>query len=208
MAYSHKIDPRAMRTQTALQAAFRKLLNEKPFQKISVKEITEEAGIARHTFYNHYETKDELLNSFLDEILDGFFGQIGYWDLLSEDPDPENKIGVQFFQVWLEHRDLISVLKLVDLERLLIDRLREFFRDYYYTYASENRTGMCEKMAQYVINLNAYSWASLLKQWFKDDMDTPPELLGKFLYHFIGVEPANQSIVLFNEKFKEAGLCE
>jgi AcrR family transcriptional regulator len=46
--------------------AMRSLVMEKPFDKITVKEITERAGLRRATFYLHYQTKEDLLRSVLN----------------------------------------------------------------------------------------------------------------------------------------------
>lgn len=39
----------------AIKEAFMHLLNRKPLDKITVKEIVEECGINRNTFYYHYD---------------------------------------------------------------------------------------------------------------------------------------------------------
>ena len=41
-------------TQKAIKESFIKLLNEKPISKISVKDIVEDCGINRNSFYYHY----------------------------------------------------------------------------------------------------------------------------------------------------------
>ena len=54
-------------TKTAIKEAFMTLLNKKPFDKITVKEIVEECGINRNTFYYHYEDIYDLLQAVLDD---------------------------------------------------------------------------------------------------------------------------------------------
>lgn len=54
-------------TSDAIKEAFMRLLNKKPFDKITVKEIVEECGINRNTFYYHYEDIYALLQSVLDD---------------------------------------------------------------------------------------------------------------------------------------------
>ena len=54
-------------TKTAIKEAFMTLLNKKPFDKITVKEIVEECGINRNTFYYHYEDIYALLQAVLDD---------------------------------------------------------------------------------------------------------------------------------------------
>ena len=55
-------------TKNAIRTSFIKLLNDKAFDKITVKDIVEDCGINRNTFYYHYEDIYELLDElFKDE---------------------------------------------------------------------------------------------------------------------------------------------
>lgn len=69
-------DPRIRRTQSLLQSAFSKLLEEKQFRDISITDICNQADIARVTFYQHYENKEALLvasvTNFFASIHQGF----------------------------------------------------------------------------------------------------------------------------------------
>ena len=49
-------------TEQAIQAAFIRLLNERPLDKITVREIADECGINRNTFYYHYHDIYDLLD--------------------------------------------------------------------------------------------------------------------------------------------------
>ena len=44
-----------------LAESFKELVLEKPVEKITIKEITDRAGVIRVTFYNHFQDKYELL---------------------------------------------------------------------------------------------------------------------------------------------------
>ena len=48
-------------TKKAIQEAFMAVLDEKPFGKITVKDITDRCGINRNTFYYHYQDIPALL---------------------------------------------------------------------------------------------------------------------------------------------------
>ena len=41
-------------TQKAIKESFIKLLNEKPLHQITVKDIVEDCGVNRNTFYYHF----------------------------------------------------------------------------------------------------------------------------------------------------------
>jgi AcrR family transcriptional regulator len=54
-------DPRIRRTRQLLQQALATLLHTREFDKLSVQEITDAAGVNRATFYAHYPDKFALL---------------------------------------------------------------------------------------------------------------------------------------------------
>ena len=54
-------DPRIRRTRNLLQQALSQLLRTRDFDKLSVQEITDAAGLNRATFYAHYPDKFALL---------------------------------------------------------------------------------------------------------------------------------------------------
>ena len=53
-------------TKRAITESFMKLINQVPFDKITVKEIVEDCGVNRNTFYYHYSD----IYALLDEILE------------------------------------------------------------------------------------------------------------------------------------------
>jgi AcrR family transcriptional regulator len=65
-----KIDPRIHRTRERLGDALVELVQEKPFDSITVQDVLDRAGVGRSTFYVHYRDKDDLLLSDMDEFLE------------------------------------------------------------------------------------------------------------------------------------------
>ena len=63
----------ARRSQQMLQQAFSELLSEKPFDKITVTDITRRADLSRGTFYAHYASTSDLLSAMIDDIMDKLF---------------------------------------------------------------------------------------------------------------------------------------
>ena len=48
-------------TKRAIQESFKKLLSNQPLDKITVKNITDDCGVNRNTFYYHYSDIYQLL---------------------------------------------------------------------------------------------------------------------------------------------------
>ncbi|NOV03665.1 TetR/AcrR family transcriptional regulator [Paenibacillus planticolens] len=66
---SHKTDRRILRSKHALKNALLTLMSKKPFTSISITEIVEEANYNRGTFYSNYESKEDLLDDILTELI-------------------------------------------------------------------------------------------------------------------------------------------
>ncbi len=54
-------------TEKAIKESFIKLLNERPLDKITVKDIVEDCGINRNSFYYHYQDVPTLLGTIVRE---------------------------------------------------------------------------------------------------------------------------------------------
>jgi AcrR family transcriptional regulator len=65
-----KVDARVRRTRDALGDALIGLIQEKPFETITVQHILDRAHIGRSTFYVHYRDKDDLFLSDLEDFLE------------------------------------------------------------------------------------------------------------------------------------------
>ncbi|MDK2865998.1 MAG: hypothetical protein PWP51_272 [Clostridiales bacterium] len=63
-----KKDLRFQKTHNAIQDAFRTLMMKKDYEKITVKELCELAKINRKTFYLHYHTLDDLIETLEREL--------------------------------------------------------------------------------------------------------------------------------------------
>jgi len=63
-----KTDARVRRTRDALGDALVALMQEKPFETITVQDVLDRAHVGRSTFYSHYSDKDDLLMSDADDF--------------------------------------------------------------------------------------------------------------------------------------------
>lgn len=56
-------------TKLAIQSAFYKMLRKKPFDKITVRDIVEDCGLTRNTFYYYYQDIYDILDGILDSAV-------------------------------------------------------------------------------------------------------------------------------------------
>ena len=63
-----QMDKRILKTKKCLRDALLELMKEKPYKKITVREICEKSNTGRVTFYNHYDDKYDLLLDCFDNM--------------------------------------------------------------------------------------------------------------------------------------------
>ena len=61
-------DRRVRRTKQRLDEALQSLIIERGYDKTTVQDLIDRADVGRSTFYAHYETKDDLLISWVDQL--------------------------------------------------------------------------------------------------------------------------------------------
>lgn len=79
-----KADARIRYTQGVLKQALLSFLQEKPINKITVKEVCERAELNRATFYAHYSDCFALLESIEEDLLEAFQQSLKLVDSLIE----------------------------------------------------------------------------------------------------------------------------
>src|SRR5271163_2939261 len=65
-----KPDERILRTRERLGSALVALIQEKPFDDVTVQDVLDRASVGRSTFYLHFRDKNDLLLSQLERFLE------------------------------------------------------------------------------------------------------------------------------------------
>lgn len=79
-----KNDARVRYTQQTLKSALLGLMDNKPVNRITVKEVCEKAGLNRATFYTHYTDCYDLLAQIENDLIADFVASLQYlrsWDM-------------------------------------------------------------------------------------------------------------------------------
>ena len=90
-------DLRVQRTLQNIDTAFKEMILEMDYEKITVKELSNRAKINKKTFYSHYSSLDELLARLQEEMSEKFIISISSYKL----PKEFNKVNRDFF-IFLE----------------------------------------------------------------------------------------------------------
>lgn len=121
-APARRPDPRRARTRNALVGAARRLLADGR-TAVSVQEITDEAGVGFGSFYNHFDTKEELFAEAVASVLDEW-GDVRD-AVVSGIDDPAEVFAATFRMVGRMQRHLPELVRVIlhqGMSVLLTDR--------------------------------------------------------------------------------------
>ena len=69
-------NPSAVRSKIMITEALLKLMNDHPYQEITVKQIILETDLVRKTFYRNFSSKDDVLDSIITKKIEEYANEI------------------------------------------------------------------------------------------------------------------------------------
>lgn len=180
-------DLRIKRTYKLLSEALKKLMKQKPFDKISVTDICDEAMVHRTTFYTHFADKFELLQFCMDELESPFD------EMLVEEASDEGyknyylSVAQKILKHVEDNGDFFRILIKKNKEESLLNRMQ---RDL--SLKIEKKLRECERNgielpapAPLLANLYAGGGMSVVLWWLENDMPYSPDKLAEYLSNII-----------------------
>lgn len=171
-------DPRVIRTKALIIQSLVSLTDAKPYKKIKIQDITQDAQIARQTFYLHYKSKDAVLVDYINNVFDTFYQEIE-GDIIAS-PEPSDVIAWHLFHQWQQHADFAKLIIAADVEHLVIKSFRNYITRVMGLYIRHHAVPIrdAEAMAFVVDYLAGASWM-VLQRWIESDFRYPLEKLAK-----------------------------
>ena len=155
-----------------LAESFKELVLEKPIEKITIKEITDRAGVIRVTFYNHFQDKYELLEWICrEELVDPI--RVFLWNGMEEE-------ALTFmFTNTLRNRDFYARAVKLEGQNSFESILQKCFSEIVIDYISEHAKNGKKKFdwltPQRVGGFYAQALSYVLIAWIKSGMHEKPE---------------------------------
>jgi AcrR family transcriptional regulator len=178
-----KVDRRVKRTREALGDALVALIQEMPFDSITVQHVLDRAEIGRSTFYAHYRGKDDLFLSDMEDFLDLMA------NLLQSRHEVSNRVApvLEFFTHADEMRRLQTAL-------ITADKMRDFVEmaQGYFARSIEARlatlppsSGLPSAQRAAMAHAFAGSLLSLLSWWIAQDAPTSPAAMDELFHKMV-----------------------
>ena len=175
---SRKPNRQILRTKSWIFEAIMLLMDEKPYSKITVSDITEKAGIARQTFYYNYDDKDDvifeyLMNTVSIELLD---------TEKTQKDDKQDSIILMFdYKYMNKHKKNINkILNTADIENRIFRELQKYPMSFIKQYKSK-LTAKEYLICRYKLCYQITGSLRVLFDWFINDMPMPIENIVEML---------------------------
>ena len=171
------MDRRIAKTRKAIFSAFDALIAKKDYAKISVQDIIDEADIGRSTFYEHFETKDELLRAKCTDLFDHIFVPSGTeaTHAFSRNSTLEEKI-VHILYHLLDDKKVIGGILSGESGELFL----RYFRGYLADMVQKTHPSMPGVPQEYLINHIAGSFIETVRWWTNRNFSDAPHLVAKY----------------------------
>lgn len=173
-------DERYSVADEAILGAFFKLLKEKKPDRITVSDITKTAGIARSTFYNHYQDIPSLISAVEDKTIHDVFSMMENFQP-KNDQDICSSYFLTLCRYTMENPFLSGLLSTPhgnDLFEKMLTMLHHYVTE---TTSNSRPDRHTKEEVSYVITCAIGSTIGVLHKWSRDNFNLAPEVLADIL---------------------------
>ena len=153
-------------TKQALEASLKHMLLKKPFDKITIRDLTEDCGVSRMTFYYHFQDIYDLVEwACIHDAREALAGKKTYADW------PEGL--AQIFEAVLENKPFVlnayRALERGRMERFLYHLTADLIRGV--VDECSQGTAISEEDKTFIADFYKYSFVGLMLDWIARGMD-------------------------------------
>jgi AcrR family transcriptional regulator len=156
------------RSKQWLIAALLQLMEKKLFSAITVKDITDKAGVSRLTFYRNFESKEAILQQHYDNVFREYMATLD--DIGSTDLEYAL---TQCYTFWKHHSDLQDILVKNNLHNLMLEPFDRYLQ------AVLERAGLENRFSHFQKKFIAGGLSSTMMDWIGNDKGVSPADMAK-----------------------------
>lgn len=155
-------NPIQIRSRNSLRKALISLMEEKPFDKISISDIAVRAELSRQTFYTNFDTKEEILEHFLREIFNQCSRNMKF------DSSKLMEFLRGYFGFWETYAPFLRLLLENNLSYLFLRQSRAYYQEVIVRPRSNYTDG---RVIPYIQSYAAGVTYELLITWIRNNRD-------------------------------------
>lgn len=172
------------KARDTIYTALLQLMQKKPYEKITIKELTERAGVSRMAFYRNYLSKDHVLTAHLDHIFADYLKEV-----MASGDHQISAIQERFFPYFRQHSEFLQALVKADLDHLIYDKFAEYSKVLAKAVSSKvlKVAAIDYDISKYEVAFASAGLASMLIEWARGGMKESDEDMAAILYRLSGI---------------------
>ena len=171
------VNPSAIRSREMLTEALLLLMQKKPYEEISIKDIANKADLNRRTFYRNFESKDDIIFSYGNKIV----SQLGVM-IQTKGDFSFPAICESYFDFWLSNLEFLKLLKKNNMLYYLFEQF-DYFHDKLHLFLPASHAHSEDSHFSSAFALGGF-W-SILVEWLNDGAVQTPKYMANLICHTI-----------------------
>ncbi|MFD4704697.1 TetR/AcrR family transcriptional regulator [Gottfriedia sp. NPDC058432] len=167
-------NPISIRSRQMIIQSLLKIMEEKPYQKISIKEITDAAGLVRKTFYRNFLSKEEVLYEYIGELMQEADKEFEALESLTP-----YSMSYQYFKFWYEHVHFLKLIHKNDLFIILLNQLQDYAPTVFVKFKADLMNNFDDTFLTYYTEFHSAGIWHMLEKWIDSGTKETPEQLAK-----------------------------
>lgn len=172
-------NPSSIKSKTEITNALLTLMQQYPYSEITVKQIVLETTLVRKTFYRNFNSKDDVLNSYIESLLSEYVHTI---------MKPGSNVFETIFSFCSKYRELFQILYENNILYLLLQNMNQLIPKAHNNVVSVRRN--CPFLfnnldPEYIIAFNVGAIYNIIAKWVErgmtDSLDEVCQTLTSYL---------------------------
>ncbi|WP_019155236.1 TetR/AcrR family transcriptional regulator [Robertmurraya massiliosenegalensis] len=167
-------NPISIRSRKWIIDALLELMKEKAYDKITIKEITDKADLVRKTFYRNFDSKDDVLYEYINELMKQVEKEFENDQSLTP-----YTMATKYFTFWSEHIHFLHLLQRNNLFIILLQHLDMYMPGLNGRYKANILDGFDALFLDYYTIFNSAGVWHMLERWVSGGAKETPEQLAQ-----------------------------
>ncbi|HVJ49531.1 TetR/AcrR family transcriptional regulator [Desulfitobacterium sp.] len=175
-------NPIAAQSKQWIMQSLVSLMETKPFQEITISEISENAQLVRRTFYRNFDSKEDVLQAYFNTLVQKFISELSKLSVLTTDTALRVLFGLckryESFFLSLKRSNMLGFMLeqwnyvLPKLHALMLDRIKNFPQT------------SSEQALEYILAFNVGGTFNIVIKWIDEGMALSPDELADIVSEF------------------------
>lgn len=179
---SSKMDRRKKYTQMVLKESLLSLLKEKPISNITIKEICEHADINRSTYYAHYSSQYDLLNTIEEEFINDLVNTLSQYNFSKE--AESFQMTEKLFDNIAKNHEICQILLSENTDSHFHKKGMAIAQQFIFTNLN-NENKLDQETYEYINLFLVSGTIHVIKQWLENGQNKTSRELAEVLHAFI-----------------------